>query len=289
MSEHVVLADCRDGNNVLSSQIAYFPTIGGNTPQDVATVVTTSGQTALWVCSTTTALFTDTNTQFVAKIGPKVADGAFAGTGSNGFDSNNGGFRCWQQFSPQYYTYGNTTCNMVYDCTHRLAPSNTASATCGTATATVSASENPSSTSDLATGAVIGISVGAGIAFVVALGAACIVWKHMRRKNRNVTTGLRADQTSKNSFFGILKSAKTPPIQQHLALADGNMAHYINWHHPYSLHEMDGQGHVAEASASTAPLELGEGERIEMPTLEVQHDTRDGKGQRSRVNRPTRH
>jgi hypothetical protein len=122
MSEHVVLADCRDQNNVLSSQIAYYPDSSGGTPQDVATVATTTGQTALWVCASTSALFTDTNTLFNATLGPKVADGGYAGTGTNGYDSRNGGFRCWQTFQENYYTYENATCNMVYNCDHTVAP-----------------------------------------------------------------------------------------------------------------------------------------------------------------------
>jgi hypothetical protein len=121
-SEYVVLADCHDASSVYSSQIAYYSNSTASTPNDVATVATDAGQTAIWACSTTEALFTTTNTEFVAQLGPKVSDGQYAGTGSNGYDSKNGGFRCWQQFSQSYYTYGSVTCNMVYKCDHDAAP-----------------------------------------------------------------------------------------------------------------------------------------------------------------------
>lgn len=120
--EYVALADCHDASNVFSSQMAYFPNDTASKPQDVAIVSTTAGQTAIWACSTTSALFTTTNTEFVAQLGPKVSEGEYAGTGTNGYDSNNGGFRCWEQFSESKYTYGGVTCNMVYSCNHNAAP-----------------------------------------------------------------------------------------------------------------------------------------------------------------------
>ncbi len=117
--EHVILADCKDNQSgSLSSQMAYFPSTPNGTPQDVAVVQTPQGQTALWASTTTKGLFTDTDTTFVAILGPKVDDGQFAGTGSNGY----GNFTCWQQYSPNLYTYSGTTCSQVYDCNHSPPP-----------------------------------------------------------------------------------------------------------------------------------------------------------------------
>jgi hypothetical protein len=117
-NEHVVLADCRDASNKVSSQMAYFPNQPNQYPQDVAVVNTANGQAALWVSTTTEGLFTDTGTTFTAVLGPKVADGEYAGTGNNGY----GNFSCWQIYNQALYTYDNTTCSQVYDCDHRSAP-----------------------------------------------------------------------------------------------------------------------------------------------------------------------
>lgn len=116
--EHVVLADCRDPQGVVSSQIAYFTGAPGPKPQDVAVVHTNPGEAELWINSNTSALFTDTGVTFTATIGPKVADGGYAGTGHNGY----GSFRCWQEYSQNLYTYGGTTCSQVYYCNHNPAP-----------------------------------------------------------------------------------------------------------------------------------------------------------------------
>ncbi len=116
--EHVVLADCRNGNNVLSSQMAYFPGAPSSSPQDVAIVNTPSGQTALWPGSTTAALFTTTGVTFTAVLGPQVANGSYAGSGNNTYT----GFTCWQRYVLNLYKYGNTTCSQVYDCDHEVAP-----------------------------------------------------------------------------------------------------------------------------------------------------------------------
>lgn len=122
--EHVVLADCKDGTGLLSSQMAYFPGSPGKTPQDVATVQTSPGQAALWINRNTSGLFTTTGVTFTSTIGPKVADGEYAGTGTNGF----GPFTCWQEFVKALYVYDGTTCSQVYDCSHERAPGTTSSA-----------------------------------------------------------------------------------------------------------------------------------------------------------------
>jgi len=124
--EHVVLADCRDPKAVVSSQIAYFEGEPGKTPKDVAVVHTNPGEAALWINANTSGLFTDTGVTFVATIGPKVADGDFAGTGHNGY----GSFSCWQNYHKDLYSYGGTTCSQVYFCNHEPVPCKTLPSMC---------------------------------------------------------------------------------------------------------------------------------------------------------------
>ena len=118
-AEHVVLADCRDGDGVVSSQMAYFPGSPGSTPQDVAVVSTKNGQARLWAGQETSGLFTDTGVTFTADLGPQVDEGEYAGTGNNGY----GDFTCWQRYSANLYEYDGTTCSQVYDCDHEAQPS----------------------------------------------------------------------------------------------------------------------------------------------------------------------
>lgn len=118
-NEHVVLADCRDGDGVVSSQMAYFPGSPGSTPQDVAVVSTKNGQARLWAGQETAGLFTDTGVTFTADLGPQVEEGELAGTGDNGY----GPFTCWQRYSANLYDYDGTTCSQVYDCDHETKPS----------------------------------------------------------------------------------------------------------------------------------------------------------------------
>jgi len=117
--EHVVLADCRSDDKSLSSQMAYFPGAPNGNPQDVAVVSTESGQARLWADQNTTGLFTDTGVTFTAKIGPLVEDGAFAGTGNNGY----GNFSCFQIYVKNLYQYDGKECSQVYDCNHQPIPS----------------------------------------------------------------------------------------------------------------------------------------------------------------------
>jgi hypothetical protein len=95
----------------------YTGTVGAN-PRDVAVVETAPGQTALWVNSVTSGFFTTSTTTFTATIGPRVADGQFAGTGNNGY----GNFSCYQSYVQNLYTYGNTICSQVYVCDHSDPP-----------------------------------------------------------------------------------------------------------------------------------------------------------------------
>ncbi|SPQ24855.1 ffa9d720-6d1a-4006-8778-d8841bda6793 [Thermothielavioides terrestris] len=162
--EHVVLADCRDQNGVVSSQMAYFSGDPGPSPQDVAVVATAKGQAALWVNTNTSALFPDTDTTFTATLGPRVEDGQFAGTGNNGY----GNFSCYQKYVSQLYTYDNTVCSQVYVCDHSTPPP-PASA--------------DSSGGGMSRGTVIGIAVGVvgGLLFLVAAGL--VIW-FLRRSRR---------------------------------------------------------------------------------------------------------
>ncbi|KAH7032700.1 uncharacterized protein B0I36DRAFT_99753 [Microdochium trichocladiopsis] len=114
--EHVVLADCRTKDLVYSSQMAYFNTTLDNSPEDIAVVKTAQGQTAVWFGQSTSALFTATGTTFKAVLNGTAEDGDFVGTGDNGY----GTFYCYQNFYQDQYMYGDSTCNMVVDCNHRV-------------------------------------------------------------------------------------------------------------------------------------------------------------------------
>lgn len=121
--EHVVLANCVNGDGVLSSDMAYYsqgPPDGS--PGDIASVNTATNTTASWPCAINTAEFGDTHVIFVATIGPSVADGGYAGTGNNGYTAQNGGFRCWQKSLVNLYSYQGRTCSGIYDCDHEAAP-----------------------------------------------------------------------------------------------------------------------------------------------------------------------
>ncbi len=112
--EHVVLADCRDSNGTVSSQMAYYVAEIGPSPKDVSVVKTTPGQAALWVNTNTTGLFTDTGISFTSVLGPRVDDGQYAGVGYNGYAN----FTCYQQYVKELYIYDNTVCSQVYMCDH---------------------------------------------------------------------------------------------------------------------------------------------------------------------------
>jgi len=163
--EHVVLADCIDTSSVISSQMAYYAGDAGDTPNDVAVVVTPWGQAALWVNANTTALFTKSGVHFSALLGPRVNESEFAGVGNNGY----GNFSCYQQYQYRLYQYGSTWCSQVYLCDHSSPP---AGWTWG---GTVS--------SGMSQGTIIGIAVGVvgGVLFLVAAG---LVFWYLRRSRR---------------------------------------------------------------------------------------------------------
>lgn len=90
-NDHIVLADCRDGNEVLSSRMSYYEDGLKGIPKDVAIVDTPYDQTRVWVNANTSAQFSTTGAWFNASIGPKVPEGQFAGVGQNGYEI----FTCW--------------------------------------------------------------------------------------------------------------------------------------------------------------------------------------------------
>ncbi|KAK8093882.1 hypothetical protein PG997_000567 [Apiospora hydei] len=181
-SEHVVLADCKDGNNVLQSQMAYFNATSPEGKPQVTAVVATpeGGQLASWYCGFWWGQFTTTGVQFNATLGPKPAEGGYVGNGTNGYDSNNGGFRCWQQYKLNRYKQGQFQCSEVIRCDHREAPSPLPSNSC-------SASDDVGDTGvphGLALGAQIGIGVGCGVAGLILLVVAGLLWRHFRKRSR---------------------------------------------------------------------------------------------------------
>ncbi|KAK3313250.1 hypothetical protein B0H66DRAFT_538319 [Apodospora peruviana] len=201
--EHLILADCTDTNRYLTSQMAYYTQgpVNGN-PVDVVTVVTEPGRTALWVNSNTTAQFTDTGIWFKATIGPKVADGQYAGFGVNGLEKREySNFTCWQSYKLAVYNYSGATCSQVYDCNHRAAPENaspivisdttSSSTTIATPPAsppTTSPSNQPissdtsSAQTGLSHGALIGTIVGSVAALVLAGFGGMFLWFRRHRR-----------------------------------------------------------------------------------------------------------
>lgn len=80
-TEHIVLADCKDGSNVLQSQMAYFNASSPSSrPQDTAVVPATDGQLATWFCDFTWGQFTTTGVKFNATLGQKRSEGDYIGT-----------------------------------------------------------------------------------------------------------------------------------------------------------------------------------------------------------------
>ncbi|KAK4447767.1 hypothetical protein QBC34DRAFT_123860 [Podospora aff. communis PSN243] len=237
--EHVVLADCRDANAVVSSQIAYFEGSPGRIPKDVAVVHTKPGEAALWVNAKTSGLFTDTGVTFIATIGPKVADGDFAGIGHNGF----GGFACWQKYFNNLYEYGGTTCSQVYFCNHDPLPpeaatmiftqtSNSPTAGVGTTTSnptavTTSSGDGgttsmavpadpsiptaASSDNGLSQGALIGIIVGVVGTFAVTASVAFFLWTWRKYRDQQPPTNSGRSGGCCGLFITGRKSQQSPP------------------------------------------------------------------------------
>ncbi|RYP80216.1 hypothetical protein DL769_002574 [Monosporascus sp. CRB-8-3] len=244
-NEHVVLADCRGVNNEFSSQMAYYPENPRGAPQDVAVVPTPDGQYNLWIDSTTSGLFTTTGVTFTAVLGPRVAEGEYAGTGDNGY----GNFSCWARYAKDLYEWDDTSCSMVYDCDHRAAPAPTTSTT-GTASAapaaTTSASQTDVSTGrGLSIGAIVGVSVGSGIGAILVAVAIFLFLRHLRNqksKDAGEETGAaRGSLATTGSGSGGQQSAQV-------------------------VHEMDAQWHGSEMPSESKKGELDGNPRAELPT-----------------------
>ncbi|KAL2268269.1 hypothetical protein VTJ83DRAFT_3115 [Remersonia thermophila] len=222
--EHVVLADCRDANGVVSSQMAYFPGEPGPFPKDVAVVVTQPGQAALWINANTSGLFTDTGVTFTASLGPAVNEGQFAGTGENGY----GSFSCYRNYVPRLYVYDNTECSQVYLCDHSDPP------------APAPAS---SGSGGLSQGSIIGIAVGAtgGVLFLVA--AALVCWYFRRvRKSSSKPNPAASDQgpTDAHTFVPSELGHDAKPVLQEMR----------------AIYEIDGRMYRVEMSTETGKVEL---------------------------------
>ncbi|KAL1843469.1 hypothetical protein VTJ49DRAFT_1579 [Mycothermus thermophilus] len=221
-NEHVVLADCRDSNGVVSSQIAYFPDEPGPFPEDVAVVVTQPGQAALWINANTSGLFTDTGVTFTASLGPAVEEGQFAGTGENGY----GNFSCYRNYVPRLYTYDNTECSQVYLCDHSDPPA---------------PAPTPSGGGGLSQGSIIGIAVGAtgGVLFII---AAALVYWYFRRVRGSKPKGAASDlgHTDTRTLVPSEMGGDPKPVLQEMK----------------AIYEIDGRMYRVEMSTETGKVEL---------------------------------
>ncbi|RYP69809.1 hypothetical protein DL771_005918 [Monosporascus sp. 5C6A] len=242
-NEHVVLADCRGLNNAFSSQMAYYPGNPRGAPQDVAVVPTPDGQYSLWVDTTTSGLFTTTGVTFTAVLGPRVAEGAYAGTGDNGY----GNFSCWARYAKDLYEWDNTSCSMVYDCDHRAAPApttSTAVTTSAAPAASTSTSQTEVSTSrGLPIGAIVGVSIGSGIGAILVAVAIFLFLGHLR------------NQRSKDA------GEETGAARGSLATTGSGSG---GWQNPQVMHEMDSQWRGSEMPSESKMGELDGNPRAEL-------------------------
>ncbi|KAL2133518.1 hypothetical protein VTI74DRAFT_2244 [Chaetomium olivicolor] len=243
--EHVILADCHDGNGVYSSQMAYYSADPNQqAPNDVAVVVTNPGQAALWVNRNTSALFTITAITFTAVLGPRVEEGQFAGRGYNGYPEP---FSCYQKYVKDRYTYETTTCSQVYDCDHSDPPSSSGSSGGG-----------------MTQGTIIAIAVGVvgGILFLAAAG---LVYWYFRRSRRQQEQRTRRPgellksttaSSSPGSQVGDNSSQGRPVVQQMSAVCemDGRL-YRVEMANDNGKFEMDAHGHGnAELDASNRSI-----------------------------------
>ncbi|OTA84507.1 hypothetical protein M434DRAFT_377815 [Hypoxylon sp. CO27-5] len=119
--EYVMLADCGQGNEVQSSQAAYYQTYTDDAPRDVARIVVitdqsrTLGNTKLW------AYFTDTGINFTASLLPEGENGEYSGTAYNGYVH----FACFQKPLAYIYSNGSAECYQRYNCSHAAISSTT--------------------------------------------------------------------------------------------------------------------------------------------------------------------
>ncbi|RYP45108.1 hypothetical protein DL768_008500 [Monosporascus sp. mg162] len=242
-NEHVALADCEGLNNEFSSQMAYYPGSPRGAPQDVAVVPTPEGQYSLWVDSTTSGLFTTTGVTFTAVLGPRVAEGEYAGTGDNGY----GKFSCWARYAKDLYEWDDRNCSMVYDCDHRAAPAPTASTTGTTSAApaaTTSTSQTEASTSrGLSIGALVGVSIGSGIGAILVAVAIFLFLGHLRNQ--------KSKDTGEETGAARSSLATTGPGSE-------------GWQNARVGHEMDAQWHGSEMPSEPKKGELDGNPRAEL-------------------------
>lgn len=204
--EHVILADCTSPSRGLLSQMAYYPGSVRDKPQDIAVVPTTDGQYSLWVDSTTSALFTTSGVTFTATLGPRVADGEYAGKGNNGY----GDFSCWASYEKDVYQWGNVSCSMVYDCDHQEAPEGAQSSSAETSSgpaAPTSTSQEADTRGRLSIGAMVGASVGAGVGTVMVVLGIFFLWRHMRDKKK---ARALAEEPAEVKESQVAASSQTP-------------------------------------------------------------------------------
>lgn len=278
--EHVILADCRDGNGVVSSQMAYFNSTPGPKPNDVSIVHTNPGEAALWINRVTEGLFTDTGVTFVATLGPKVADGTFAGTGQNGYAN----FTCWQRYIKELYKYGGTTCSQVYDCNHDKAPGEFSPgpnvllvptfrlAVLPTPVGGNDTSSDPMlSPSGVSQGAVVGIVVGIVGAVLLAASVGLFYW-YWRRTHRNEQPpaplkwgGLCCGLFGRKEFIQPLPGSPDQPFKDATAASyPGDEAKGT----PIA-YEMDGNWHRVEMGAGHGRVEIDTEHKAEIDSRPV--------------------
>ncbi|KAH6623692.1 hypothetical protein F5144DRAFT_595815 [Chaetomium tenue] len=238
--EHVVLADCRDQSGVVSSQIAYFEQDPGPQPKDVAVVVTTPGQAALWVNTNTSGLFTDTGVVFRATLGPRVDEGQFAGTGENGY----GNFSCYQNYVKDLYIYEKTTCSQVYLCDHSDPPEGGVSSSSG---------------DGMSQGTIIGIAVGVvgGLLFVIAAGLVFWYFRRSRRTSQGTHTRVASDRSGTLSAGPMSDAGEPPkpldPLQDPLQSQQQSQAVMQQMS---AVYEVDGRLFRIEMASDTGKFEL---------------------------------
>ncbi len=249
-AEHVVLADCKASNSQFSSQMAYYPGSPQGAPQDVAIVPTTAGQYSLWVDAETSALFTTSGVTFTADLGPKVADGEYAGSGDNGY----GSFSCWAKYKKDLYTWNNITCSMVYDCDHRNASDSAASSPSASASAT-DTSQPGSTRGELSIGAIVGVSIGAGGGAILLAVGIFFLWRHFRNESKNAGLG---EGTDNGLSGGSTKGSEAAVVGYGYPVPTG-------WQNEPPAQEMDSQWRGAEVHSESRKDELDGNPRSELP------------------------
>ncbi|KAK1751182.1 hypothetical protein QBC47DRAFT_392388 [Echria macrotheca] len=120
--EHVVLADCtRSGKNYIQySQLAYFAGPPTDTPDSITNATKDADKHLAWAGSGKITIVSSDGTPFSVTIPTVVAEGQFAGNGTNGY----GDFSCYARFKKALYkTKDGAVCDGVYDCDHTTPPS----------------------------------------------------------------------------------------------------------------------------------------------------------------------